>query len=42
MTVTYYQGTYHHFGAEGSDLTVVHFNQGFCQDVEALVDCSES
>ena len=34
----YYQGMYARFGARGSQLVVVPFNQGSKQDVEALVD----
>ncbi|KAI6168120.1 hypothetical protein EDD17DRAFT_746406 [Pisolithus thermaeus] len=37
-TVEYYQDIYQRFGARGSALTVVPFNQGSKQDVEALVD----
>lgn len=37
-TVEYYQGIYQKFGSRGSALTVVPFNQGSKQDVEALVD----
>lgn len=37
-TVEYYQGIYQQFGSRGSALTVVPFNQGSRQDVEALVD----
>ena len=37
-TVEYYQDIYQKFGARGSALTVVPFNQGSKQDVEALVD----
>lgn len=37
-TVEYYQGIYHRFGSDGASLTVVPFNQGSRQDVEALVD----
>src|SRR5260221_586405 len=37
-TVEYYQGVFQHFGSRGSALTVVPFNQGSKQDVEALVD----
>ncbi|KIY43927.1 fatty acid synthase [Fistulina hepatica ATCC 64428] len=37
-TVEYYQGIYQMFGSRGSALTVVPFNQGSKQDVEALVD----
>ncbi|KAF9490473.1 fatty acid synthetase alpha subunit [Pleurotus eryngii] len=37
-TVEYYQSIYHSFGSRGSALTVVPFNQGSRQDVEALVD----
>ena len=37
-TVEYYQGIYQRFGSRGSALTVVPFNQGSKQDVEALVD----
>ncbi|KAH7913599.1 hypothetical protein BJ138DRAFT_606981 [Hygrophoropsis aurantiaca] len=37
-TVEYYQSIYQSFGARGSALTVVPFNQGSKQDVEALVD----
>ncbi|KAH7884386.1 hypothetical protein F5I97DRAFT_1968464 [Phlebopus sp. FC_14] len=37
-TVEYYQSIYQSFGARGSGLTVVPFNQGSKQDVEALVD----
>ncbi len=38
QTVEYYQGIYQAFGSRGSALTVVPFNQGSKQDVEALVD----
>ncbi|KAL1965428.1 hypothetical protein VTN77DRAFT_5684 [Rasamsonia byssochlamydoides] len=34
----YYQGMYARYGARGSQLVVVPFNQGSKQDVEALVD----
>ncbi|KWU43709.1 hypothetical protein RHOSPDRAFT_19103 [Rhodotorula sp. JG-1b] len=37
-TVEYYQAIYQEVGAKGSSLTVVPFNQGSKQDVEALVD----
>lgn len=37
-TVEYYQDIYQKVGARGSALTVVPFNQGSKQDVEALVD----
>lgn len=37
-TVEYYQSIYHSLGSRGSALTVVPFNQGSKQDVEALVD----
>jgi 3-oxoacyl-ACP reductase-like protein len=37
-TVEYYQGIFQSFGGRGSALTVVPFNQGSKQDVEALVD----
>ena len=37
-TVEYYQDIYQKFGARGSGLTVVPFNQGSKQDVEALID----
>jgi len=37
-TVEYYQDLYQRFGADGSTLTVVPFNQGSRQDVEVLVD----
>ncbi|KAL1666812.1 acyl transferase domain-containing protein, partial [Schizophyllum commune] len=37
-TVEYYQDIYQTYGARGSALTVVPFNQGSKQDVEALVD----
>jgi fatty acid synthase subunit alpha, fungi type len=37
-TVEYYQGIFQQFGSRGSALTVVPFNQGSKQDVEALVD----
>jgi fatty acid synthase subunit alpha, fungi type len=37
-TVEYYQDIYHRYGSDGSALTVVPFNQGSRQDVEALVD----
>ncbi|KAG8716660.1 3-oxoacyl-[acyl-carrier-protein] synthase [Ceratobasidium sp. 394] len=37
-TVEYYQGIYHQSGSRGSSLTVVPFNQGSKQDVDALVD----
>ena len=37
-TVEYYQDVYHRFGSRGSALTVVPFNQGSKQDVEALID----
>ena len=38
--VEYYQSIFQRFGARGSALTVVPFNQGSKQDVEALVDYS--
>ena len=38
MTVEYYQSIYQTVGSRGSALTVVPFNQGSKQDVEALVD----
>ena len=38
-TVEYYQSIYQTIGSRGSALTVVPFNQGLKQDVEALVDC---
>ncbi|KAL0953237.1 hypothetical protein HGRIS_004490 [Hohenbuehelia grisea] len=37
-TVEYYQSIFQRFGSRGSALTVVPFNQGSKQDVEALVD----
>jgi len=37
-TVEYYQGIYQECGSKGSSLTVVPFNQGSKQDVEALVN----
>ena len=37
-TVEYYQGIFQRYGSKGSALTVVPFNQGSKQDVEALVD----
>ena len=37
-TVKYYQSIYQTIGSRGSALTVVPFNQGSKQDVEALVD----
>jgi len=37
-SVEYYQSIYQSFGARGSALTVVPFNQGSKQDVEALID----
>ncbi|EEB89578.1 hypothetical protein MPER_12305, partial [Moniliophthora perniciosa FA553] len=37
-TVEYYQSIFQTFGSRGSALTVVPFNQGSRQDVEALVD----
>ena len=37
-TVEYYQGIFQRFGSRGSALTVVSFNQGSKQDVEALAD----
>jgi fatty acid synthase subunit alpha len=37
-SVEYYQGIFQRFGSRGSALTVVPFNQGSKQDVEALVD----
>jgi fatty acid synthase subunit alpha len=37
-TVEYYQDIFQRFGSRGSALTVVPFNQGSKQDVEALVD----
>jgi 3-oxoacyl-ACP reductase-like protein len=37
-SVEYYQGIFQAFGSRGSALTVVPFNQGSKQDVEALVD----
>ncbi|KAG8213088.1 hypothetical protein J3R82DRAFT_11484 [Butyriboletus roseoflavus] len=37
-TVEYYQSIYQSYGARGAALTVVPFNQGSKQDVEALVD----
>ena len=37
-TVEYYQSIYQSFGSRGSALTVVPFNQGSKQDVEALID----
>ncbi|KAK7696057.1 hypothetical protein QCA50_000698 [Cerrena zonata] len=36
--VEYYQGIFQRFGSKGSALTVVPFNQGSKQDVEAVVD----
>ena len=38
MTVKYYQFIYQTVGSQGSALTVIPFNQGSKQDVEALVD----
>ena len=38
QTVEFYQRIYHQNGSRGSALTVVPFNQGSKQDVEALVD----
>lgn len=38
QTVEYYQSIFQTFGSRGSALTVVPFNQGSRQDVEALVD----
>ncbi|KAH9856627.1 fatty acid synthase [Lenzites betulinus] len=38
QTVEYYQDIFQRFGSKGSALTVVPFNQGSKQDVEALVD----
>jgi 3-oxoacyl-ACP reductase-like protein len=37
-TVEYYQSIFHECGSKGSSLTVVPFNQGSKQDVEALID----
>eukprot|EP01117_Protostelium_nocturnum_P000846 TRINITY_DN1109_c0_g1_i4.p1 TRINITY_DN1109_c0_g1~~TRINITY_DN1109_c0_g1_i4.p1 ORF type:complete len:3931 (+),score=1672.78 TRINITY_DN1109_c0_g1_i4:607-12399(+) len=37
-TVTFYQNIYREFGAKGSSLVVVPFNQGSKRDVEALID----
>ncbi|VDC05507.1 unnamed protein product, partial [Peniophora sp. CBMAI 1063] len=37
-SVEYYQGIFQRFGSRGSALTVVPFNQGSKQDVEAIVD----
>ncbi|KAH8924677.1 hypothetical protein BT69DRAFT_1308121 [Atractiella rhizophila] len=37
-TVEYYQSIFHECGSTGSSLTVVPFNQGSKQDVDALVD----
>ena len=37
-TVEYYQDIYQRFGSRGSALTVVPYNQGSKQDVEALID----
>ncbi|KAG8752051.1 3-oxoacyl-[acyl-carrier-protein] synthase [Serendipita sp. 396] len=37
-SVEFYQDIYHRYGSDGSSLTVVPFNQGSRQDVEALVD----
>ncbi|KAH9954927.1 hypothetical protein BC827DRAFT_1239734 [Russula dissimulans] len=37
-TIEYYQGTFQRFGGRGSALTVVPFNQGSKQDMEALND----
>ena len=37
-TVEYYHDIYQKFGACGSVLTVVPFNQGSKQDIEALID----
>ncbi|KZT29627.1 fatty acid synthase [Neolentinus lepideus HHB14362 ss-1] len=37
-TVEYYQSIFQRFGSRGSALTVVPFNQGSKQDVQALVD----
>ena len=37
MTVEYYQSIYQTVGSQGSALTVIPFNQGSKQDVEALV-----
>ncbi|KAF9532470.1 fatty acid synthase [Crepidotus variabilis] len=37
-TVEFYQAMYHAVGSRGSSLTVVPFNQGSKQDVEALVE----
>ena len=37
-TVEYYQGIFQRWGSKGSALTVVPFNQGSKQDVEALVN----
>ena len=37
-TVEYYQSIFQSVGSRGSALTVVPFNQGSTQDVEALVD----
>ena len=38
MTVEYYQFIYQTIGSQGSALTIIPFNQGLKQDVEALVD----
>jgi len=38
LTVEYYQSIYQTVGSRGSALTIVPFNQGSKQDVEALVD----
>lgn len=38
QSVEYYQSIYQECGSKGSSLTVVPFNQGSKQDVEALVD----
>jgi fatty acid synthase subunit alpha len=38
VNVEYYQSIFQRFGARGSALIVVPFNQGSKQDVEALVD----
>jgi fatty acid synthase subunit alpha, fungi type len=37
--VEYYQGIFQAFGSRGSALTVVPFNQGSKQDVDALANC---
>ena len=37
-SVEYYQSIFHSVGSRGSALTVVPFNQGSKQDVEALID----